>query len=265
MPLRAGRALVVGAGNAGLHLIAEMRRGPAGHEVLQPVGFLDDDPRLPGHMIEGVKVLGSVADLPRVIREQRAEIVIVSDPDLPAKVVRDIARVCAEAAVRIKTLPGLSDLHHGRTALSQMRDVRLEDLLGREPVHLHLTEVAEFLHGQRVLVTGAGGSIGSELARQVAGFGPASLVLLDHAENGLYYVHNELLAQYPALAAPRRGRRRPRSRGARAGPRPLPADRGVPRRRAQARAAAREQPARGACSTTWSGRATCWTRPSATA
>lgn len=199
VPLRAGRALVVGAGNAGLHLIAEMRRGPAGHEVLQPVGFLDDDPRLPGHMIEGVKVLGSVADLPRVVREQRVEIVIVSDPDLPAKVVRDIARVCAEAEVRIKTLPGLSDLHHGRTTLSQMRDVRLEDLLGREPVHLHLTEVAEFLHGQRVLVTGAGGSIGSELARQVAGFGPASLVLLDHAENGLYYVHNELLAQFPAL------------------------------------------------------------------
>jgi FlaA1/EpsC-like NDP-sugar epimerase/lipopolysaccharide/colanic/teichoic acid biosynthesis glycosyltransferase len=200
VPLRAGRALVVGAGSAGLHLITEMRRGPAGHEVLQPVGFLDDDPRLPGNMIEGVKVLGSVADLPRVIREQRAEIVIVSDPELPAKVVRDIARVCAEAEVRVKTLPGLSDLHHGRTALSQMRDVRLEDLLGRQPVHLHLTEVAEFLHGQRVLVTGSGGSIGSELARQVAGFGPASLVLLDHAENGLYYVHNELLAQFPALA-----------------------------------------------------------------
>ncbi len=200
VPLRAGRALVVGAGTAGLHLITEMRRGPAGHEVLQPVGFLDDDPRLPGHMIEGVKVLGSITDLPRVIEEQRVEIVIVSDPDLPARVVRDIARVCAGAEVRIKTLPGLSDLQHGRTALSQMRDVRLEDLLGRQPVHLLLTEVAEFLHGQRVLVTGAGGSIGSELARQVAGFGPASLVLLDHAENGLYYVHNELQSQVPSLA-----------------------------------------------------------------
>ncbi len=200
MPLRAGRALVVGAGTAGLHLITEMRRGPAGNEVLQPVGFLDDDPRLPGHMIEGVKVLGSIADLPRVIEEQRAEIVIVSDPELPAKVVRDIARVCAGAQVRVKTLPGLSDLQHGRTALSQMRDVRLEDLLGRQPVQLHLTEVAEFLHGQRVLVTGAGGSIGSELARQVAGFGPASLVLLDHAENGLYYVHNELQSQFTSLA-----------------------------------------------------------------
>jgi FlaA1/EpsC-like NDP-sugar epimerase len=198
-PLRAGRALVVGAGHAGVHVITEMRRGPAGHEVLHPLGFIDDDPRLPGHMIEGVKVLGTIADLPRVIQEQRAEIVIVSDPDLPAKVVREIARFCVEAHVRVKTLPGLSDLQHGRTALSQMRDVSIEDLLGRQPVHLHMTEVAEFLHSQRVLVTGAGGSIGAELARQVAGFDPACLVLLDHAENGLYYVQNELAAQYPQL------------------------------------------------------------------
>jgi FlaA1/EpsC-like NDP-sugar epimerase/lipopolysaccharide/colanic/teichoic acid biosynthesis glycosyltransferase len=198
-PLRAGRAVVVGAGHAGMHLINEMRRGPAGNEVLQPMGFIDDDPHLSGHLLEGVKVLGSIADLPRVIEEQRVEIVIVSDPSLPAKVVREIARFCGEAHVRVKTLSGLSDLQPGRSALSQMRDVSIEDLLGRQPVHLHLTEVAEFLRSQRVLVTGAGGSIGSELARQVAGFGPACLILLDHAENGLYYVHNELVAQYPAL------------------------------------------------------------------
>jgi FlaA1/EpsC-like NDP-sugar epimerase len=199
VPLRAGRAVVVGAGHAGMHLITEMRRGPAGNEALQPVGFIDDDPHLSGHLLEGVKVLGSIADLPRVIEEQRVEIVIVSDPDLPAKVVREIARFCVEAHVRVKTLSGLSDLQPGRSALSQMRDVSIEDLLGRQPVHLHLTEVAEFLRSQRVLVTGAGGSIGSELARQVASFGPACLILLDHAENGLYYVDNELVAQYPSL------------------------------------------------------------------
>ena len=200
VPLRAGRAVVVGAGHSGVHLITEMRRGPAGHEVLHAVGFIDDDPRLSGHLIEGVKVLGTIADLPRVMQEQRVEIVIVSDSDLPAKVVREIARSCAEAHVRVKTMPGLSDLQQGRTALSQIREVSIEDLLGRQPVHLHLTEVAEFLHSQCVLVTGAGGSIGAELARQVAGFDPACLVLLDHAENGLYYVHNELVSQYPSLA-----------------------------------------------------------------
>jgi FlaA1/EpsC-like NDP-sugar epimerase/lipopolysaccharide/colanic/teichoic acid biosynthesis glycosyltransferase len=194
------RTVVVGADHTGVHLIQEMRRAPDAPDMLTPIGFIDDDARLTGHLVEGIQVLGTIADLPRVLAEKRAEMVIVSDPGMPAKVVREIARFCAEANVNIKTLPGLSDLKEGRSALSQMRDVRIEDLLGRQPVHLDLEEVAEFLRGQRVLVTGAGGSIGSELARQVAGFGPAELVLLDHAENGLYYVHNELGAQHAGLA-----------------------------------------------------------------
>jgi FlaA1/EpsC-like NDP-sugar epimerase/lipopolysaccharide/colanic/teichoic acid biosynthesis glycosyltransferase len=199
MPLRAGRALVVGADHTGVHLIQEMRRGPAGHEMLHPIGFIDDDARLTGHLVEGVKVFGTIADLPRVLNEERVEILIISDPDVPAKVVREIARFCDEANVRVMTLPGLSNLQQGRTALSQMRDMRIEDLLGRQPVQLNLGEVAEFLRHQRVLVTGGGGSIGSELARQVAGFDPASLVLLDHSENGLYYIHNELCSQHPTI------------------------------------------------------------------
>ncbi len=196
---RAVRTLVVGADPTGVHLIQEMRRTLAGSENLVPVGFIDDDPRLTGGLVEGVKVRGTIADLPRVIAEARAEMVIVSDSEMPAKVVREIARFCSEAGVRIKTLPGLSDLLHGRTALSQMRDVRIEDLLGRQPVQLNLGELAEFLRGRRVMVTGAGGSIGSELARQVAGFEPAELVLLDHAENGLYFLHHEIAAQRPGL------------------------------------------------------------------
>ncbi|OGF12861.1 MAG: hypothetical protein A2W00_04015 [Candidatus Eisenbacteria bacterium RBG_16_71_46] len=199
-PQRALRTVVVGTGYTGVHLIQEMRRGPGGGETLTPVGFIDDDARLTGHQVEGVKVCGTIADLPRVLVEQRAGMVIVSDPDMPAKVVREIARFCGEANVRVKTLPGLSDLQQGRTALSQVRDVRLEDLLGRQPVQLDLDEVRESLRGQRVLVTGAGGSIGSELARQIAGFSPAELILLDHSENGLYYVHNELAAQRAELA-----------------------------------------------------------------
>ena len=196
---RAVRTLVVGADPTGVHLIQEMRRSMAGSETLVPVGFIDEDPRLTGGLVEGVKVRGTIADLSRAIQEARAEMVVVSDADMPAKVVREIARFCAEANIRIKTLPGLSDLQHGRTTLSQMRDVRIEDLLGRQPVQLNLGELADFLRGQRVMVTGAGGSIGSELARQVAGFDPAELVLLDHAENGLYFVHHELVAQHPTL------------------------------------------------------------------
>jgi FlaA1/EpsC-like NDP-sugar epimerase/lipopolysaccharide/colanic/teichoic acid biosynthesis glycosyltransferase len=198
-PGRAVRTLVVGADSRGVHLAQEMRRAESGGDMLAPVGFIDEDPRLRGRLVEGLKVLGTIADLPRVLAEVSAEMVIVSDPAVPAKVVREIARFCAEANVRVKTLPGLADLHSGRPRLSQMRDIRIDDLLGRQPVHLDLAEVAEFLRGERVLVTGAGGSIGSELSRQVAEYGPSELILLDHSENGLYYVHNELLAQRAGL------------------------------------------------------------------
>ncbi|TMQ69428.1 MAG: NAD-dependent epimerase/dehydratase family protein, partial [Candidatus Eisenbacteria bacterium] len=198
-PLRSLRAIVVGADHTGVHLIQEMRRGEAAGERLTPIGFIDDEARLAGSMIEGVRVLGTIADLPRIITERRIEIVVIADPDLPGKVVREIASFCAEASVGVKTLPGLSDLQHGRTALSQIRDVLIEDLLGREPIRLDMNEVGAFLRGQRVLVTGAGGSIGAELARQAADIGPTELVLLDHAENGLYYVQREIAAMFPDL------------------------------------------------------------------
>jgi FlaA1/EpsC-like NDP-sugar epimerase len=173
---------------------------PKGAERLTPIGFIDDEPRFTGHLVEGVPVLGTIADLPRVLPERRVEIVVISDPSIPAKVVREIASFCAHARVRVKTLPGLSDLQSGRPSLSQMRDMRIEDLLGRQPVELDLEQMREFLRGQRVLVTGAGGSIGSELARQIANFEPAELVLLDHAENGLYFVHNELCGEHDSLS-----------------------------------------------------------------
>src|SRR5439155_14441105 len=153
-PRRAIRTVVVGADHTGVHLIQEMRRSD-GPERLSPLGFIDDDARLTGHTLEGLRVLGTIADLPRVLHERRVEMVVISDPDMPAKVVREIASFCAEGKVRVKTLPGLSDIQHGKTVLSQMRDMRIEDLLGRQPVQLDLNEVGEFLRGQRVLVTGA--------------------------------------------------------------------------------------------------------------
>jgi len=192
--------LVIGADHTGVDLVQEMRRRRPGEESLMPLGFLDDDQRLTGHLIEGLKVFGTVADLPTVLRDRHVEMVICSDPRIPGRVLREIARVCTEANVRIKTLPGLADLQQGsRPSLAQIRDIRIEDLLGREPVHLDLEELGQFLNGKRVLVTGAGGSIGSELARQIAEFGPAELTLLDHAENGLYFINNEIVSQRPGF------------------------------------------------------------------
>lgn len=192
--------LVIGADHSGVHLVQEMRRRLSGEESLMPVGFLDDDERLTGHLIEGLKVQGTVADLPAVLREKRVQMVVVSDPDIPGRVLREIARVCTEASVRVKTLPGLSDFSSGsRPTLAQMRDIRIEDLLGREPVQLDLEEVGEFLRGHRVMITGAGGSIGAELVRQISEFGPSEMVLLDHAENGLYFIHNEIVSQRPGF------------------------------------------------------------------
>ncbi len=192
--------LVIGADHTGVDLVQEMRRRRSGEDSLMPIGFLDDDPRLTGHLIEGLKVFGTIADLPAVLRDKHVEMVISSDPSIPGRVLRDIARVCTEANVRVKTLPGLADLQQGsRPSLAQIRDIRIEDLLGREPVQLDIEELGAFLRGQRVLVTGAGGSIGSELVRQVAEYGPAELVLLDHAENGLYFINNEIVSQRPGF------------------------------------------------------------------
>jgi FlaA1/EpsC-like NDP-sugar epimerase/lipopolysaccharide/colanic/teichoic acid biosynthesis glycosyltransferase len=190
---------VIGAGSNGVYLTQEMRRRAMGAEQLVPVGFLDDDTRLTGHQLEGVRVLGTIADLPRVLAELNAELVIVSNPELPAKVVREVARYCTEAGARVKTMPGLSDFNASRPTLAQIRDVQIEDLLGRQPVELDLEIVATLIRGRRVLVTGAGGSIGSELARQAAGFQPSELTLLDHAENGLYFVNDEVTSQHPDL------------------------------------------------------------------
>jgi FlaA1/EpsC-like NDP-sugar epimerase/lipopolysaccharide/colanic/teichoic acid biosynthesis glycosyltransferase len=196
---RAARALVIGAGSSGVHLTQEMRRGAAAQRRFTPVGFLDQDPRLTAKQIEGVKVLGTLAVLPRVLEEFGVEVVVISSPELPAASVREIARACDLAGVRVKTLAGLSDAEPARAALTRIRDVRIDDLLGRRPVKLDSSELASFLHGQRVLVTGAGGTIGAELARQAAAFAPAALGLLDHAENGVYYVQHELVALHPSL------------------------------------------------------------------
>ena len=194
------RTLVIGADHAAVGLVQEMRRNRSGEEGLDPVGFVDADPRLTGHLIEGLKVFGTLADLPRVLAGLKPEVAVVANPELPGKAMRAVATACAAAGVRLRTVPAMSELRPGsRVTLARVRDLRLEDLLARSPIPPLDDELGVLLRGQRVLVTGAGGSIGSELARQVARSGPAALVLLDHAENGLYFTQRELAMSSPTL------------------------------------------------------------------
>ncbi len=186
-----GRPVIIcGAGNAAHSLVRDMRGNAA--LAYTPVGLVDDDPRKKGIRVGGVKVLGAREDLGRILRETRAREVIIAMPSAPGAVRKDIVERCREADVRVTTLPGLPELMNGEVSVQKLREVQVEDVLGRAPVEVDMARVARYLNGRRVLVTGAGGSIGSELCRQVAAVGPGSLVIVDHAENNLFEIDLEL-------------------------------------------------------------------------
>jgi FlaA1/EpsC-like NDP-sugar epimerase len=182
--------LVVGAGEAGNILIKEMKRNRSlGYT---PVGLLDDDPRKRGMRVVGVRVRGTRADLPRILRELEVDEVIIAMPSAPGSVRQEIVTACRDAGVPCTTLPSLPELISGDVTVRRLREVRVEDVLGRAPVEIDLAKVARYLNGRTVMVTGAGGSIGGELSRQVAALGARKLVLVDHAENNLFEIDLEL-------------------------------------------------------------------------
>ncbi|HEX3127346.1 MAG TPA: nucleoside-diphosphate sugar epimerase/dehydratase [Thermoanaerobaculia bacterium] len=181
--------LLVGAGRGGILAVREIAaRGDMDIEV---VGFVDDDPLKQGTVIHGVKVLGPIRDIPRLVRELGIDHVVITIAE-KSQLLRRIAEICQKSGVRMRAIPGFYEILQGKVEISRMRDVALETLLGREPVHLDQKELDRFLGGRRVMVTGAGGSIGSELARQVARFNPALLLLLDRAEGALFEIDREL-------------------------------------------------------------------------
>jgi FlaA1/EpsC-like NDP-sugar epimerase len=191
------RALIVGAGSAGGMVAAEMASRPDGGHVV--VGFLDDDASKIGTSIAGAPVLGRINDLVAKIAEHGVDEIVIAIPSAPGRTVRDVVRLCEEAGCPFKIVPGVWEILLGDVEISQIRDVQLDDLLGRETVQLDTAEMTGYLHGRRVLITGAGGSIGSELARQVAAFGPGKLVLLGRGENSIYEIDQELGLDFPDL------------------------------------------------------------------
>ena len=199
------RTLIVGAGAAGLMIVREIQSNP--HANLLPVGFVDDEPDKLHTFIRGVRVLGARAELRQLLKETRAGLVVIAMPTAPGKVIREIVAVCEQAQTPIKIIPGLYELLDGAVSVNQLRTVQIEDLLRRESVQIDGAAVQALLRGKRVLVTGGGGSIGSELCRQILRCNPAELVILGHGENSVFEIGNELqhfLARTPAaIVAPR--------------------------------------------------------------
>ena len=182
------RVLIVGAGDAGAMIVREMRNNPS--YGYRPIGFIDDNPAKVGHRIHGVKVLGNRVRLPHIIAEEAPDAVLVAMPSAASATIRAVVKALEPFHLPIQTLPNLRDLLQCRVGVSQIRNLSIEDLLDRVPVDLDPEPLRTLVQGARVLVTGAGGSIGSELCRQVARLSPAALVLLDRYENGLFAVAN---------------------------------------------------------------------------
>jgi len=197
-PLRGFRArkdarglLIVGAGDGGRLVLREILRNP--QLGLKPVGFVDDDPTKRSLRVDGVRVLGTTSDLARVLDEAEPDEVTIAIPSAPGVLRANVVRACRERGIPVRTLPTVFELlQTGGNFVRQVREVQVEDILGREPVRMELDRVGAYLNGEVVLVTGAGGSIGKELSRQIARVAPRHLVLLDHAEDNLFSIQREL-------------------------------------------------------------------------
>ncbi len=191
-PDLAEHVLIAGAGEAGLLVLRELQANP--QAGLAPVGFIDDDPNKHGALIHRVRVLGDRELIPELVRRHHIEQVIIAMPSAPGAAIRDIVQICEMAGVRPRIIPGMYELISGHVSLKQIRDVQIEDLLRREPVRTDTAQVGRLVYGKRVLVTGAGGSIGAELCRQILRCAPASLILLGHGENSIFEIFSELQA-----------------------------------------------------------------------
>jgi len=186
--------LLVGAGQGGVLIAQEIARRP--DLGILPVAFVDDDPVKQGAVIHGIKVKGTTADLRRLAQRHGAQQALITISNAPGSAIRRVTESCKGAGLTVKIVPGAYEIVGGRVNLSRIREVAIEDLLRREQVKLNTESVADVVRGQPVMVTGAGGSIGAELCRQVAAYRPSRLVLVERAENNLFEIHSELRGRF---------------------------------------------------------------------
>jgi FlaA1/EpsC-like NDP-sugar epimerase len=194
---RQQRVLVVGAGDAGALVVREMQKNPQLN--ITPVCFLDDDPAKQKQQIHGIPVIGNLDDLSKTVSLRRIDEVVIALPSAPGSVVRKVADICRRKGVPFRTMPGIYELIGGKVNVSRLREVEISDLLRRESALIDDRMIGGKIGGKRVLVTGAGGSIGRELCRQIARWGPTELVLLGHGENSIFETLLEIEENHPAL------------------------------------------------------------------
>lgn len=191
------RVMIIGAGKAGTLILKEMKASEKVHGY--PVCMIDDDKDKQGRVIDGVSIVGSRKDIARLVREKGIDEIYVAIPTAPPEDIRDILKISQGTGCQVKILPGVYQLMNGEVTISRLRKVEIEDLLGREPVNVNLDEIMGYVKGKVVLVTGGGGSIGSELCRQLAGHKVKQLIIFDIYENNAYEIQQELKRKYPHL------------------------------------------------------------------
>jgi len=193
------RTLIVGSGEGAEMLVRDLLRQRS-HEY-KPVALVDDSPSRQGREIHGIRVVGTVADIPSVAKALEVELILIAIPSVTSKQMRRLVELCEAARVPFRTLPPITDLVSGQVTVNELRPVSIEDLLGREPVRLDWEEIRRSIQGRRVLVTGGAGSIGSELCRQIAPLAPATLAVVDKSEVDLYRIEQELGSKVPRATA----------------------------------------------------------------
>ncbi|OES46172.1 polysaccharide biosynthesis protein [Domibacillus iocasae] len=192
------RTLIIGAGSAGILVVKELKKSI--DSSLYPVAFLDDDPEKLGLQVRNMPVAGTSRDIEKVIKKFNIEVAIIAIPSASGSDITNIVNSCQKSGVDVKILPRISDIINGRITMNMIREVNVEDLLGRPPIQLDILSISNYVQEKTVLITGAGGSIGSEICRQISSFKPKQLLLLGHGENSIYTIEKELERLYPYLS-----------------------------------------------------------------
>ncbi|MDQ2085668.1 nucleoside-diphosphate sugar epimerase/dehydratase [Herbivorax sp. ANBcel31] len=191
------RVLIVGGGEAGSMIIQELFDNP---QLLKyPVAVVDDNPSKNRAKIHGVPILGTRADIHEIVKVKKVDEIIIAIPSAGKAEIKELANVCKETRCKLKTIPGVFELINGQVDVKKIRDVNIEDLLGRDPIKVNLTEICKYISSEVVLITGGGGSIGTELCRQIARFNPKQLIILDIYENNAYEIQQELIKNHSNL------------------------------------------------------------------